>query len=93
MKTNQGTAPKGADYDMTEYEQHQQFYQQFNTVVHLHQEWKNTPEGLLAILKDPWKAQPPVVRIDHVSYANENKAQEVLKRLRARHTAAGTYTP
>jgi hypothetical protein len=78
---------------MTEYEQHQLFYQQFNTVVHNHQEWLHSPEGTLAVLRDPWKAQAPVVRIDHMDYADETKVKDVLKRLQARHTTAGTHTP
>ena len=75
---------------MTDYERHQQFYQQFNTVVHLHQEWLNSPQGTLEVLVDPWKAQPPVVRVDHPSYADDTKVKDVLKRLRAKHIQAGT---
>jgi hypothetical protein len=68
---------------VSEYEKHQQFYQQFNTVVHNHQEWMNTPEGLLDIIKDPWKRQAPEVRIDHPGEIN--KAREILAKLREKH--------
>lgn len=76
---------------MTDYEKYQQFYQQFNTVVHNHQEWLNTPEGTLAVLRDPWKAQPPVVRIDHPD--DTNKARDILQMIRARHNKNVTVTP
>ena len=76
---------------MADYEQQQQFYQQFNTVVHLHQEWLHSKQGTLEVLKDPWKAQPPTVRIE--SPFEENKARDILKMIRDRHTNAGTYTP
>jgi hypothetical protein len=72
---------------MTDYEKQQLFYQQFNTVVHNHQEWLRSPEGTLAVLRDPWKAQPPSVRID--SPYEENKARDILKMLRDRHGTAG----
>ena len=73
---------------MTDYEQHKLFYEQFNTVVHNHQEWLHSPQGTLEVLADPWKAQPPQVRID--SPFEENKARDILKMLRDRHTQAGT---
>lgn len=68
---------------VSEYEQQQQFYQQFNTVVHNHQEWLKTPEGLLAIIKDPWKRQAPEVRIDHPG--EMTLAREILAKLREKH--------
>jgi len=73
---------------MTEYEKHKLFYEQFNTVIHCHQLWCESAEGMLDILRDPWKAQPPVVRID--SPFEENRAREILAQIRARHTEAGT---
>ena len=76
---------------MTDYEKHQQFYQQFNTVVHLHQEWLNSPQGTLEVLVDPWKAQPPQVRID--SPHEENRARDILAMLKARHNIPVTVLP
>jgi hypothetical protein len=46
-----------------------------------------SPECILAVLRDPWKAQPPTVRID--SPYEENKARDILKMLRDRHGTAG----
>ena len=68
---------------MSDYEQQQQFYQQFNTVVHNHQEWLTTPEGLLAVMRDPWKGQAPIVRIENPD--EQNKARKILDMIRERH--------
>lgn len=68
---------------MTDYEKQQLFYQQFNTVVHNHQEFINSPQGILEVLKDPWKAQPPVVRIENPQ--DENRARDILAMIKARH--------
>lgn len=73
---------------MTEYEKHKLFYEQFNTVIHNHSEWLQTPQGLVEVLTDPWKRQPPVVRVE--SPFEENKARDILEMIRARHSAAGT---
>ena len=75
---------------MTQHEQHQLFYQQFNTVVANHAEWLNTPQGTLEVLADPWKRQAPVVKIDHADYSDSNKAADILRMLRARHTTIAT---
>ena len=75
---------------MTEYEQQKLFYEQFNTVIHNHQEWLKTPQGCVEVLTDPWKAQPPAVKISHADYADDTKAADVLRMLRARHTQAKT---
>lgn len=66
------------------------FYNQFDQAVALHAEWCRTPEGTMAILRDPWKALPPV---SHISPPDISNAKDVLHRLRARHITAGTYTP
>lgn len=76
---------------MTDYEKYQLFYQQFNTVVHNHQEWLKSPQGTLEVLKDPWKAQPPIVKIDHPQ--DENKARDILAMLKARHGTVTTLPP
>lgn len=73
---------------MTDYEKHKLFYEQFNTVVHNHQEWLKTPQGLMEVLKDEWKGKAPIVRID--SPFEENKARDILEMIRARHAKAGT---
>ena len=73
---------------MTQYKEQKLFYEQFNTVVHNHQEWLNTPQGTLEVLTEPWKRQPPVVRIQ--SPFEENAAREILAEIRARQAAAGT---
>ena len=73
---------------MTDYEKHKLFYEQFNTVIHNHQEWLKTPQGCVEVLTEPWKAQAPVVRVE--SPFEENKARDILEMIRARHSAAGT---
>lgn len=79
---------------MTEYQKQHLFYQQFNTVIHNHQEWKNTPQGMLEILRDPWKAQPPVVRVDpNIADPDNTQARDILKLLQARHNKAVTVLP
>jgi hypothetical protein len=70
---------------MTEYEKHKLFYEQFNTVVHNHQLWCESAQGTFEILQDPWKAEPPVVRIE--SPFQENTAREILEMIRARHAS------
>lgn len=73
---------------MTQYEEQKLFYEQFNTVIHNHTEWLQSPQGCVEVLKDPWKATPPVVRID--SPFEENRARDILKMIRDRHINAGT---
>lgn len=70
---------------MTEYERQRLFYEQFNTVVHNHQEWLKTPQGTLEVLADHWKAHSPVVRID--SPFEQNAARDILAMIRARQQA------
>ena len=67
----------------TDYEKKQQFYQQFNTVVHNHQEWLKTPEALLEVMQDAWKGQAPIVRIE--SPDDVNSARRILDMIRERH--------
>lgn len=76
---------------MTDYERYQQFYQQFNTVVHNHTEWLNSPQGTLEVLIDPWKAQPPIVRIENPQ--DENRARDILAMIKARHGTVTTLPP
>ena len=89
-QNNQGTAPQGADIDMTDHEKYQAFYKQFNTVVQNHAEWLQTPQGLMEVLKDDWKGKAPIVRIDHPN--EENKARDILEMIRARHANAAVQT-
>ena len=51
-------------------EQQEQFYEQFNTVIEQHRAWCHTPEGTVEILRDPWKARSPEVRIHVVTEPN-----------------------
>ena len=55
-----------------------QFYQQ---------EWLKTPEGLLAVVKHPWKGQAPIVRVDYPDNDNLSLSglREILARIQARH--------
>ena len=64
-----------------------QFYQQFDTVVHNHQEWLKTPDGLLAVVKHPWKGQAPIVRVDYPDNDNLSLSglREIIARIQARH--------
>jgi len=77
---------------MTEYELKQQFYEQFNTVVANWAEWCETPQATIDIMRDPWKGQAPEVVV-RANDPEHNKARDILNQIRARHTAAGTYTP
>ena len=77
---------------MTEYQKRDHFYQQFNTVLKNWHEWTKTPQGLVEILKHPWKSEPPEVTI-RANDPENNKARDILNQIRARHTTAGTYTP
>jgi hypothetical protein len=72
---------------MTDYEKQQLFYQQFNTVVHNHQEWLNTPQGTLEVLRDPWKAQPPTVQVSPSGSANPKDILNMLRQRKAQQMA------
>lgn len=48
----------------------EQFYDQFNTVIEQHRAWCHTPEGTMQIMRDPWKARCPEVRIVVVGEPN-----------------------
>jgi len=76
---------------MTEYEKQKLFYEQFNTVVHNHQEFIQSPQGMLEVLKDPWKAQPPQVRIEpNIPDPDNTQARNILNMIKARHAAKNT---
>jgi hypothetical protein len=73
---------------MTDYEQHKLFYEQFNTVIHNHQEWLHSPQGCLEVLQHPWKAQPPRVRVDpNIADPDNTQARDILQQIRARQAA------
>lgn len=63
-------------------EEKKQFYEQFNTVVHQHQEWLHSPQGTLEVMVNPWKAQPPVVYVD---VPGEVSAASVLRQMKQRY--------
>jgi hypothetical protein len=70
---------------MTDYEKHKLFYEQFNTVVHNHTEWLHSPQGTLEVLADPWKAQPPQVRVEpNINDPDHTQARDILRQIRAR---------
>lgn len=74
---------------MTDYQKHKLFYEQFNTVVHQHQEFIQSPQGMLEVLRDPWKAQPPQVRVEpNISDPDNTQARDILNMIRARQAAA-----
>ena len=65
----------------------EQFYEQFNTVIEQHRAWCHTPEGTMQIMKDPWKARSPEVRIVVVGEPN---VSDILWRIQqARLSQAG----
>jgi hypothetical protein len=67
------------------------FYTQFKqTALQAHQDWCTSAEGTLAILRDPWKAQPPTV---HVSPPNSANAKDILNMLRQRKAAQMAIDP
>ena len=56
------------------------FYMQFKDVaLQAHQAWCNSPEGTMAILREPWKAQPPTV---HISPPGSANPKDILNMLR-----------
>jgi hypothetical protein len=57
------------------------FYSQFDQAVALHAAWCQTPEGTVSILRDPWKALPPV---SHVSPPGSSNPKDILTMLRDR---------
>jgi hypothetical protein len=63
-------------------EEKKQFYEQFNTVIHLHQEWLNSPQGLLEVIQQPWKGQAPIVYVD---VPGETSAASVLRQIKQRY--------
>jgi hypothetical protein len=76
---------------MTQYEEQKLFYEQFNTVVHNHQVWAESQQGCMDVLKDPWKAQPPQVRVEpNISDPDHTQARDILRQIRARQQAAMT---
>jgi hypothetical protein len=76
---------------MTQYEEQKLFYEQFNTVIHNHSEWLQGPQGCVEVLKDPWKAQPPQVRVEpNISDPDHTQARDILRQIRARQQAAMT---
>jgi hypothetical protein len=50
---------------MSSWEDREEFYEQFNTIIELHRAWCSTPEGTMEIMRDPWKAETPQVRFMH----------------------------
>jgi hypothetical protein len=76
---------------MTQYEEQKLFYEQFNTVIHNHSEWLHSPQGTLEVLTNPWKATPPVVRVDpNIADPDHTQARDILRQIRARQQAAMT---
>jgi len=76
---------------MTQYEEQKLFYEQFNTVIHNHQVWAESPQGCVEVLRDPWKAQPPQVRVEpNINDPDHTQARDILRQIRARQQAAMT---
>ena len=62
-----------------------QFYQQFNTVADQHAAWTHSPEGLIEVIKHPWKGAPPVVHVDAPYYIS---TASILRQLADRRAQA-----
>lgn len=68
---------------MTDYETRESFYSQFKeTGMQGHRDFCASAEGMLAILRDPWKAQPPKMLV--TPPGDWNDAKSILAMLRQR---------
>jgi hypothetical protein len=68
---------------MTDYETREAFYSQFEeTGMQGHRDFCASAEGTIAILRDPWKAQPPKMRI--TPPGDWNDAASILAMIRKR---------
>jgi hypothetical protein len=64
------------------------FYTQFKHIaLQAHQDWVNSPEGTLAILRDPWKSQPPTVHVSPPGSANPKDILNMLRQRKAQQMA------
>ena len=67
------------------------FYMQFrDAILQAHQAWCESAEGTVSILRDPWKAQPPVVHVSPPSSANP---KDILAMLRSRKAQQMAINP
>jgi hypothetical protein len=67
------------------------FYEQFNTVIEQHRAWCHTPEGTMQIMKDPWKARSPEVRIVVVGEPNVSDILYKIQQARLQQMNSGTH--